>query len=246
MNKKAEMTTAQLIGLIVLIVSFAILLYFLFRLNLGGTTNEEICRNSVIAVDRTKGTLASLDCRTNYVCISGGDDCSETFSTKVKVNPENKDEIMKAIADEAVSCWNMFGEGKANYIGPVEGAGITGGVYCGICSTIRFDDKIQEKTPKITYLEYYNFLQRTKKSDYQTYLNYLYGTSDVGSLRVQDAFKIVDINNDFFATREKYSLITGTDTSKNLAGTRREFFGVYIIPTIETPATSCTDFITKA
>ena len=48
MNKKGELTTHQLVGLIILIVSFAVILFLLFRLNLGETTNKEICHNSVI------------------------------------------------------------------------------------------------------------------------------------------------------------------------------------------------------
>lgn len=47
-NRKGELTTQQLVMLIILILSFAVILFFIFRLNLGGTTNKEICHDSVV------------------------------------------------------------------------------------------------------------------------------------------------------------------------------------------------------
>ena len=46
-NTRAELTTQQIVGLIILIISFVIILYFIFALNLGETTDKEICHNSV-------------------------------------------------------------------------------------------------------------------------------------------------------------------------------------------------------
>jgi len=245
-NKKGELTTAQLVTITILIVSFIIILSLIFRLNLGGTTNQEICHNSVVLRDESKILAGPLDCRTNYLCISGGSDCqgiSATEKAKVDIS-ENKDEIMKAIADEMASCWYMFGEDRElNYAG---GPGLSGGVDCAICSIVEFDEKIQNELIKIDYSEFYNYLEKTPKDNSQSYLKYLYGVSDVDDLEIQEQFKIVDINHDFISTREKYSIITGIDTTKSVSGLIREWLKVYIIPTIETPATSCTEFITKA
>ena len=250
-NKRAELTTAQLVGLLVLIASFVILLILFFRLNLGEESNKEICHNSVLLKDKTGGFVGSLDCRTNYVCISGGDDCEDSFSSKVNVDPSNKDEIMKAIADEEVGCWWQFGEGKVNnYAGGVGDIAPTK-VYCAVCSVIQFDKKVQEEVSKITYPEYYSYLSRTEKGDSQTYLQYLFKTSDPSSLRINEHFGVVDINSDFFATKEKYSIITGIDSNANNNNVDEgvldnDLLGVYVIPTIETSDTGCTEFITKA
>ena len=96
-NKKAEEATPipLIVGLIVLLVSFGVLLYFLSRLNLGELTNEEICHNSVVLKSKTAGFAGSLDCRTDYVCISGGEECGNIdASSKIKVDASNKEEII--------------------------------------------------------------------------------------------------------------------------------------------------------
>ena len=46
--KKAEMTTQQIVILIILIIGFAVILFFLFRLNLGQESDKQLCYNSVM------------------------------------------------------------------------------------------------------------------------------------------------------------------------------------------------------
>jgi len=244
-QKRGELTTTQLVTIIILIVSFVIILFLIFNLNLGGTADKEICRNSVILRDQSKIFAGPLDCKTNYLCISGGGDCSGiSASEKVVIDLGKKEEIIKVIADEMASCWWQFGEDKElSYVGE---PGLSGGVDCAVCSIVQFDEKIQQNFPKITYLEFYNYLEKTKKDSFQSYLKYLYGVSDIDALEIQKQFQIVDIKNDFFSTKEKYSIITGIDTSKSVSGLIREWFKVYIIPTLDTAQTACTDFITKA
>jgi len=173
-NKKAELTTKQLVMIIILIVSFIIVLFLLFRLNLGETTNKEICHNSVVL--KGKSPLGGpLDCRTNYLCISGGEDCGEIPTTStIEVDPskeETKNEIMKAIADEMTDCWWMFGEGKIDYVS----VGAFTKVACSICSIVEFDETLHEIS--ISYEEFYNYLKTTPKTRTQTYLQYLYATN---------------------------------------------------------------------
>lgn len=246
-NKRGELTTTQLVTIIVLIVSFIIILFMIFRLNLGGTTDKEICRNSVVLNDKSP-IEGPLDCKTNYLCISGGGDCEGlTASEKIKVDPSSKEEIMKSIADEMSSCWYMFGEDKKlNYAGGY----LSTEVYCAVCSIVEFDENVQEKILKITYSEFYDYLEKTKKDSSQSYLKYLYGISNVDDLKFKTK-TIVDINNDFISTKDKYSIITGLDSNANdnnfgEGASDNEWINPYIIPTIETPATRCTEFITKA
>ena len=47
-NKKGEMTTQQIVLLIILIASFAVILGFLFKLNFGAESEKDICHNSVV------------------------------------------------------------------------------------------------------------------------------------------------------------------------------------------------------
>lgn len=205
-NKKGEITTAQIVTIIVLIVSFIVILYFFFRLNLGATTNSEICHNSVVLQAKSAKLLGGLQCKTDYVCISGGGNCENMNPTiTTHVNPDNKDEIMKAIADQMANCWWMFGEGKLNY----GDTGIIGSGGCALCSVVAFDEKASSNA--ITYSEFYNYLANTKKDDTQTYLFYLYNTYDTETLKQQYPILETNAENNILGN-EKYGIATGYNT----------------------------------
>lgn len=208
-NKKGELTTKNLVTIIVLITSFAIILFLLFRLNLGETTDKEICHNSVVLASKGKGILGGLDCKTNYICISGGGKCEGINPTKtVKVDPNNKEEIMKSIADEMADCWWMFGEGKLDYLKA------DGKYHCAICSMTKFDNLIQDEVEEISYLEFYEYLRDTGKSNTETYLKYLYNVLDINSVKkLNKKIKIVD---EKILTSEKFAIITGLNPNSDL------------------------------
>jgi hypothetical protein len=204
--KKGELTTQQLVTIIILIVSFIIILTLIFNLNLNETTNKEICHNSVLLSQKTALGLGHLDCKTNYVCISGGEKCDEinpTITIKINLNDKNaKNEIMKVIADEMVDCWWMFGEGKIDYI-----KSSSSETHCATCSVIKFDKKIQQKFSNIDYMEFYKFLN-SPKDDTQTYLKYLYNINDVYEF-VNKFDKAKQNSLKQFSTTEKYLILTG-------------------------------------
>ena len=240
-NKIGELTTKQLVTIIILIVSFIIILFLIFRLNLGEQSDKEICHNSVILKHQTKIVSGPLDCRTSYVCISGGGECSNMPKvSKVSVSPDKKNEIMKAIADKMTDCWWMFGEGKINY-------GVSGGtsIKYALCSAIEFDSEVQGKTKEISYSEFYNYLKTIQKQGSQSYLNYLYGVNDVALLTIDPPFTI-DINQDKIMTNQRYSIITGIDDNIDPLDSD-VILKVYIIPTSETSSRlEQGEFITKA
>lgn len=184
MNKKGELTTHQLVGLIILIVSFAVILFLLFRLNLGETTNKEICHNSVIMKGKditSKFSSSQLDCKTSYLCITGGGECegiNPSETKKIDLDKENsREEIMKIIADEMVDCWWMFGEGKIDYVG----SSVFDKKSCALCSIIAFDKKISE-IEDITSREIY----------------------ELTNFKIEDSYleNTIDFNN-------QYSILTG-------------------------------------
>lgn len=202
-NKKGELTTQKLVTIIILITSFVIILFLLFRLNLGVTTDKEICHNSVVLASKGKGLVGELDCKTNYLCISGGGKCEGINpTTTVEVNPNNKEEIMKAIADEMAECWWMFGEGKLDYK-----HADWEGYHCAACSVVKFNKKVQAEFSEISYKEFYEYLKNTKKSDTENYLKYLYDVFDVESVKKLN--KKIDIDNGKISTKEKFAVVTG-------------------------------------
>lgn len=244
-SKKGELTTKQLVTIIVLITSFIIILFLFFRLNLGEVSNKEICRNSVLLQERSAFS-GPLDCRTNYLCVSGAGECEAiTETATAEVDADNKNQVMQALAEEMSDCWWMFGEGEINY-------GSTGLVESkteyAICSVVAFDSNVQENVPEISYQEFYDYLRTSRKTQSQTYLQYLYSTNVVEGLDEED-----NINFSFsetIDTSRKYSIITGVD---NRVGTGEDFrpdeiFNVYIIPTGETSErlSDSREFITKS
>jgi len=182
-NRKAELTTKQIVVIIILITSFIIILFLLLRLNPGETTVKQVCHNSVVLKGQSGILAGPLDCRTSYLCISGGEDCEEIpITSTIKIDPnkeETKNETMKAIADEMADCWWMFGEGKIDYVTP----GTSTKVTCSICSIVEFDETLHKIS--ISYGEFYNYLKTTPKTQTQTYLQYLYATNDLETLQEQ-------------------------------------------------------------
>jgi hypothetical protein len=181
-NRKGDVSSKALIGIIFLIISFAIILFFLFRLNLGKETEQEVCHNSVItkssvigASNLLKDTIP-LNCRTQTICITQDGTCEKLTSPEIK-KVKDKNEVYNVLATQLTNCWWMFGEGKVDYVGKEL---LTNNVYCSLCSQIAFDDSVDtfdtEEFPRqMDKLEFYQYLSQTKmpESD-NTYWDYLY------------------------------------------------------------------------
>lgn len=204
-NRKGEITTAQIVTIIVLIVSFIVILYFFFRLNLGVTTNSEICHNSVVLQAKSAKLISGLQCKTDFVCISGGGTCENLNPTiTLKVDSTKKNETMKALADQMANCWWMFGEGQMDYLGLKLSEKVTGGSGCAVCSIVGIDNKISA----ISYKDFIDYLAITSKDSSQTYLQYLYGVSDVQGLL--DEPGVTDFyNSETISSMDQFSVITG-------------------------------------
>ncbi len=239
-DRKGQERT-MLVTLMVLIVSFIIILLFIFRADLWGITDREICHNSVVLRDKTEGISGPLDCKTNYLCISGGGDCEITASEKVEVNLEIKEEIMKAIAEEMSSCWWMFGEGEAKY---AEGA-LFSKRACVICSITSFDERVQESSLILSYQDLYNYLRTTPKSSSQSYLNYIYS---VNSLDTFQNFYISNYLSNNIDTSKEYFILTGRSKTTFGGASGSESIPITILEktTENYNAVNCDEFITKA
>ncbi len=165
-NKKGVLVQNIIIGIIILVISAAIIFFFLRAFPYRETIDKEACHQSVILRSQQiaglqPGQLAGipLNCKTQEVIISSPD---ENF-------------IKSEIANQMYDCWWMLGEGKMQFwsesawrtIG-VPGAG-TAKTHCNICSIIRFEDQAKDKqidllsyldetkipTKNITYIEYF-------------------------------------------------------------------------------------------
>jgi hypothetical protein len=249
-SKRGELTTQQIIMLIIVITSFVVILFLLFRLNLGETSNKEICHNSVVLKSTGKGLAGQLDCTTNYLCISGGGECEDINPTiTIKVDPNNKEEIMKVIADEMADCWWMFGEGKLDY---ADFEALKAQTVCAICSIVKFDEKIQEVQGEgITYEEFINNLN-ILKDDSESYLHYFYGVYTVEDLL--NKFEVIkeDYETRTISLRDRYMIRTG-ETKASVAGQilrlgtgKISYILPYFFETDRDVDPECDEFVTKA
>ncbi len=183
-NRKAELTTKQLVTIIVLIVSFIIILFLIFRLDLGKTTEKEICHNSVV----TRGSsvlpveAVPLKCQRSYICITVDNTC-ETMTKPIKKKAKTQEEVYEILAEQLADCWWMFGEGEVNYVGK----DMVGKLYCSICAQIAFDDSLNDIFPEgeIDKEAVYTYMQDNNYLKDETYLSYLYGINDLNGLKTE-------------------------------------------------------------
>ncbi|HEB47018.1 MAG TPA: hypothetical protein ENI22_00945 [Candidatus Pacearchaeota archaeon] len=202
-NKRGELTTKQIVTMIVLIVSFVIVLFLLFRLNLGGITDREICHNSVVT--RGSSVLPTdsvpLKCQRSYLCLTNDGSC-EALTKPMIEKVKTEEEVYGVLAEELATCWWMFGEGKINYVG----TDLTEKLYCSICAQVAFDDSVNEVLTDgmLDKEELYVYMQDNKViGKDETYLNYLYGTNDLNGLKERFSsqgveFGSLDLNKQYY------------------------------------------------
>lgn len=185
-GKKGELSTQQIIMLIILIASFVVILIFLFRLNLGKESDQEVCHNSVVL--RSSSALPSestpLKCYTDYVCVTEDGNCGDMVNpTTEKVKTE--DELYNVLAEQMANCWWMFGAGTMNYVGD----DLTKNNYCSICSQIYFDNSLTNidafSDGVISKDNLYYYLANNEYSEGETYAQYIFGTNDIDLLKDQ-------------------------------------------------------------
>jgi len=220
---RGEITTQQIVLLIILLVSFAVILFLLFRLNFGKETDSEICHNSVV----TRGSsvipadATPLKCSRTYICLTKDGSCEGMTKPEIK-KVKTKEEIYGVLADEMANCWWMFGEGKVDYVGKDF---FTRDNYCSICSQIAFDNSLKEiegMGEEINKDELYNYLSVTQISGKEiNYAEYIFGTNDINTLKNQvlvgedgtettaTTFGTIDLNKQYFVIMGITSEIAG-------------------------------------
>lgn len=193
-NKRGELTSKQLIGIIILIISFSIILIFFFSLGLKSTIDKEACKQSVVM----KGTLPAgtnieLKCKVQKVCLSLGDKCDSLDKELETIKVKDNTELIQKMSELLYDCWWMMGEGQIDYMS--SGLGFNE-AYCTLCNQVFFDKKVQEKYPEgIPYQEIYSYMKSNKipnKEKPETYLYYFYKLNDLTEVKnkLQEEYKL--------------------------------------------------------
>jgi hypothetical protein len=212
-TKKGELTSQQLITIVILIISFVIILAFFFMLDIGGKIDEESCRNSVMMRGALPvgSSLIDLKCKTKEICFSMGGKCNVKTKDFREIKVKDKSEITLEMMGLMASCWSMMGEGKVAYASNGE---------CAVCYKIYFDDKIKadnEMNSGIPYSQFYNYMTRKMPQKEISYLYYLYKMSDAQTVanyilvHTGDTKKStgnLDINTEIITPNKEYAIVT--------------------------------------
>ena len=179
MLKKGEITTAQIVTIIILITSFLVILFFIYKLNPKEETTKNLCYNSVVLKSNSPiKSQISLDCHTNYICVSDIGSCKDADSGAVVVKSSDS---VKSVANEIANCWGEFGEGKLDFIG-YEGFKTRS---CGICSKIYFSDKLDGNFVSTFSSNLADYMDKNKVSGKE--MNYIsYTGINVGDVKKID------------------------------------------------------------
>lgn len=209
--KKGELTSQQLVTIIILIISFVIILIFFLFLRPKDIIGKETCRNSVILSGTTpfgKETV-KLKCETQDICISAGGECKNYYKDTKTIEVRSKEEVYKTLAESMYDCWWMMGEGKVDYR---KGAA-TEAKFCVICNTISFDEKSRKlfENEKIPMEELYKYMENKKVPNTEkSYINYLYNVNSLDAI-FEQAPKTNDKGEELeqaIDTKITYALVT--------------------------------------
>ena len=213
-NKNGEMTSSQLVTIILLIVGFAILIFVFASVGWTEEIDREVCHTSVILRATLPDTfnlkdLTPLKCQTAKFCITdktfGKGECEE-FKAKEKFETirvskdKTEEEINRFIARELASCWAMMGEGKVQ----IFTRETTTEKRCSICSRIAFDKDLKNSLKEVKGLWDY-LLTREVPNQNISYWKFL--TEGVSS-------EDYDFSEDKFSTDEQAIVFFEVDNTK--------------------------------
>ena len=214
LKKKGEGSVIWIIvGVILLLVGFALLLWFFYHAISTTDIDNQVCHESVIfratLPGATKGYVP-LKCATQKYCITdkliGSADCSEDFGDITKYNTvriRNTNQLEKFYADNTLSCWNMMGEGKVSlFYQGAQSFGVGKDIYpsCVICSRIAFDKTFSQKLLNEMNLVFFMSTQLAPGSE-KTYSQLLSNGADFTS--IGDNLKSSETLDEFIEALEK-------------------------------------------
>ncbi len=229
-DKRGELTSTQIIGLILAIAGFVIVLILLFSLEFEGQATDEACRLSVLSratAPESVNEYIPLKCQTKKICFTTGGDC-EDFAGEKGVKKydlsgkleRDKELIERVSAEEMFNCWSMMGEGKLNLFsgGVAKQFGVEASqLSCVICSRFAysFDEGegeyrkslLEDSENGVNVAEYLK-LNKVPNRD-ETYLNYFTDDQVKGYPKVEDGKELdkLSLNDKMFGDSNQMATV---------------------------------------
>jgi len=194
-NKRGTVALDKTIILILIVISFAILLFFYSIFNWNPKIDKEACRESVIL----RGSLNAgifqpgretipLKCETEKICMTMGSECSEFGKpsrlnkiTTVKLSNSKakaQEQVREVIAEALYDCHAILGEGWLNFM-PHKSQKER---YCLMCSRLALDDRAKQVIDDITYIDLYAYMKQKKTSGGSNFLKLTYDVERVNDM----------------------------------------------------------------
>jgi hypothetical protein len=189
-NKRGELTSGQIVVIVILVISFAAIIFFYNALDFGKQVDWDTCHASIIARGAARygeiielgPTSIPLKCKTEKYCVTDSKNldgkCSglpQTNDNKIKAQVIEKEkgslreQYIDFLSEQIYSCNKLLGEGDVNFL-PTESWDKN---YCLVCSRIEVDKRYQDQVGQVTYLELYKHMQEKVAPDGKSYLEHL-------------------------------------------------------------------------
>ena len=206
-NEKKALVLSTVVGLIILILGFAILAFAFFQVNWTGDINRDVCHQSVIYRATLPGfanmkNYVPLKCQTEKICITAGfigGKCKEFENMKgvSNVKVADREDAEQVIAKEIVSCWEMMGGGKVGLFNDwfVQTYGFgTITSSCVICSRIAFDkENLNKSGIDVNEINVRNYMITHRMPNKEvSYFVYLTGTGGLMSVNENNGMARID------------------------------------------------------
>jgi len=188
-NKKGDLTSKEIVALVMVALAVVIFVIFYSFYPWGETINKETCHQSIIMRSTFNAgpfepgrELIPLKCQTDKICLTADGDCTEFGGVdkleKTKIEVSRERDILEAFANALYDCNSMLGEGNLNFM-PHH---FWSTKYGLMCARIAFHGNVLKAGEEITYKELYEYMLIKKTPDDKSYLEYLYGIKDKENL----------------------------------------------------------------
>ena len=163
MKKRGELTSAQIIGIVLVLAGAIVIAVALFvLLDTEGQDQRELCRLSVVT-RATAGSFAQsnipLACVADKICFTtkrGDNNCKQFVGEEgvrsIKLPSDRNQTIDKVLEESAFAmydCWNMMGRGRMDLFGKAFKSYRVVESRCVVCSRLAIADDVNVKFPDI-------------------------------------------------------------------------------------------------
>lgn len=156
MERRGDISSVQVIGILIALLGFVILLLFLWSAfgDNESLSKRQACKLSVLTratAPTSAQSVIALRCSTDKICITNSEQCKEFFGQEgvsvVRLSGSDEDKARKIEeinANALYDCWDMMGRGKLDLFGQAHYTETRS--RCVICSRVAISEEIAQNS----------------------------------------------------------------------------------------------------